>query len=255
MKTFIKSIVFVLFIVCLFSLSACGDLNIGDIIDKIPDYEYSDDGIVEAENFFADVNDSNGFIGQLSYTIIANETKFNLDVYRGLLGAEQSEENFLIKASVGEENYGILRKGNQKYYIDYKNKFLSTSINDTMKGMTVGLLFAKFGIPQFTKDGQEAVEFIEKKDATVPSVEGQDVETVEFKYVLLSTEESQVETTMYINFNKKLPVINRMYFEEYDAENEETTTYTVYLVTKSKTVPEGIFVLPTEEDGYTININ
>lgn len=256
MKKLKMLIIAAVILTLMFALTAC-DIDLGQLVDEaidnMEDYEYSEDGKQETITYYSNL-ELEDFEGVISYIFKTDEETLNISYY---IERDDETTNTLMIYDYGQdEEYAILKLAEDSYFIDYNEKTVSDNFNDLANAFSIGLILAQYGEVEFEEDGEPIWEFVEKREATVKSYEDKDIDTVEFEYISIPEDENDEDsTTMHINFNKKLPVIMRVKYEIYEAESETTSSYIVYI---EEIDPEGIeedtFVLPTEEDGYTLKI-
>lgn len=249
----VKLFAIVAFIISLvLALTACEGIDLKKAIEEafknMDDYKYSDNGKEEITTYFSGIN-RDDFEGKISYIFNTDNEIFNVDLIK-----EKNGTYIKLIYEDEDEKYAILKRDQKTYYIDYKAKIVSDNFSDTMKGVLISVLVAAYGSVEFIKDGQEVWQFIEKRTAKVKSYDNKDIETVEFEYKLITDEDELNITRMFINFNKKLPLIQRIKFEEYDAGEDKTNSNIVYITNiDTNAIQQSTFELPTEEEGYTIN--
>lgn len=148
----------------LFTLTACEGL-LNDILNNLPDYEYSDDGISETNLFFGGVK-SETFNGRAKWTFGYEDEEGNEELFYTMYAmTEGSNRKVLVTMAMEENELGLLNLKNgdeeSNYYIDYKAKTVSQE-NSSLDMLGMMMFFAKYGMVEFDEENPQW-EFAEKR--------------------------------------------------------------------------------------------
>lgn len=212
------------------------------------DYEYSEDGKDEVIEFYAKMRQDD-FEGEMKYKLIVDSKISYISVYREKVG---DKFNMAFNYKDEQDEFSLITIGDARYYVDYGLKKVANDTQSLMKGFVVVNYLNYYGIVDMQdKDW----EFVEKRDVQIMDKESKNINTVEFEYALNSIETNE-ELTLYVNFDKKKPEILRNKLKIYNVvELTEQTGIAYVLEVKEGDVDKSVFYIPSQADGYTVEIN
>lgn len=253
----LKKIIFAIIVISLSLILVSCSFNLTDKIKDILEntvWNYSNEGENEIKmNFSALTSETYKGIFEWNITVNknGNSSTFNLKYYADKSG-EIKKEKFIYEK--GDTKLVRLKLGDDVYYIDETNKTVNYDSEIFAAAAQPMIYAAKYGIIELeNKNAEKQWTFIGKKDSvSVINSEGASEDSIEYEYSSVEEQGSTNSTKMLINFRKVItPLIARIYYEVY-SNNVLSEKITVYTILHTEEITDSVFVVPTAQEGYTV---
>jgi len=229
----------------IFCLCACDGF-------EFPDYNYSDDGKTEVEYFFSSLN-NNQITSHVSFSFRTEDGDYlDIDYYR-LYDAQTQTAKKLYKMDHNGDIKGCWKGGEDKYVIDYVQKTVTahqSAIDEITRQKEYYVDF--LGKVSFEEGDIEAWAFEEKSARTIEDKDGEEIETVQFKYAYQG--DRYYVKSLCVDFDKKFFIVRRMTYEIYtDAQKQQVESVHAFIVYEGTDVDDTFFELPDEGEYTFLN--